>query len=36
MPDLLALRPLGYSPRWQALFAQFDGTDTYPGPRCPR
>ncbi|NTW29120.1 MAG: ribosome small subunit-dependent GTPase A [Coriobacteriia bacterium] len=25
-----ALCLLGYSPRWQALFAQFDGTDTYP------
>ena len=30
MSDVPALRPLGYSPRWQALFAQFEGTDTYP------
>ena len=30
MSDIPALRPLGYSPRWQALFAQFEGTDTYP------
>ena len=30
MSDILALRPLGYSPRWEALFAQFEGTDTYP------
>lgn len=30
MPDSVALLPLGYSPRWQALFAPFDGPDTYP------
>jgi ribosome biogenesis GTPase len=30
MSDIPALRPLGYSPRWQALFAQFEGTDTCP------
>lgn len=30
MSDLPALKPLGYSPRWQALFSQFDGPDTYP------
>lgn len=30
MSDIPALHPLGYSPRWQALFAQFEGTDTYP------
>lgn len=30
MSDILALRPLGYSPRWQALFAQFQGADRFP------
>lgn len=30
MSDIPALHPLGYSLRWQALFAQFEGTDTYP------
>ena len=30
MSDVLSLRPLGYSSRWQALFAQFEGADTYP------
>jgi ribosome biogenesis GTPase / thiamine phosphate phosphatase len=30
MSDIPALDPLGYSPRWQALFSQFEGTDTYP------
>jgi ribosome biogenesis GTPase / thiamine phosphate phosphatase len=30
MSDFSALDPLGYSPRWQALFAQFEGADTYP------
>jgi ribosome biogenesis GTPase len=28
--DIPALHPLGYSPRWQALFAQFDSIDSYP------
>lgn len=30
MSDSPALHPLGYSPRWQALFAQFEGADTFP------
>jgi ribosome biogenesis GTPase len=30
MSDFSALEPLGYSPRWHALFAQFEGADTYP------
>lgn len=30
MSDILALQLLGYSPRWQALFAQFEGTGVYP------
>ena len=30
MSDFPALHPLGYSPRWQALFSQFEGADTYP------
>jgi len=30
MSDTPALYPLGYSPRWQALFAPFDGADTFP------
>ena len=30
MSDTPALYPLGYSPRWQALFALFDGADTFP------
>jgi ribosome biogenesis GTPase / thiamine phosphate phosphatase len=30
MSDIPALRSLGYSPRWQALFAQFEGTDILP------
>lgn len=30
MSGLPALRPLGYSPHWQALFSQFDGPSTYP------
>jgi len=30
MSDIPALCPLGYSPRWQALFAQFEGGDNYP------
>lgn len=30
MSDIPALSSLGYSPRWQALFAQFEGTDRYP------
>lgn len=30
MPDISALDSLGYSPRWQALFAQFEGAETYP------
>jgi ribosome biogenesis GTPase / thiamine phosphate phosphatase len=30
MSDFSALGPIGYSPRWQALFAQFEGADTYP------
>jgi len=30
MSESPALLPVGYSPRWQALFAEFDGPDTYP------
>jgi len=30
MSDSPALRPLGYSPRWQALFAPFEGADRFP------
>jgi len=30
MPDAAALQLLGFSPRWQALFAEFEGADLYP------
>ena len=30
MPDAPALQPLGFSPRWEALFAEFEGADLYP------
>jgi ribosome biogenesis GTPase len=30
MSHVPALTPLGYSPRWEALFAQYEGPDTYP------
>jgi ribosome biogenesis GTPase len=30
VPDILALEELGYSPRWQALFNSFEGSDLAP------